>query len=62
MDGWYKHSNENDIYQHNNFVLCIESYSTQPIWWHYMIITVPKVLKHPNNAFLLIGGGHNSDP
>jgi hypothetical protein len=40
----------------------LASYSSQPIWWHYMVITVPKVLKRPNVAFLSIGGGSNKNP
>lgn len=43
-------------------VFFLASFSSQPIWWHYMIITVPKPLKHPQTAFLLIQGGHNTDP
>jgi hypothetical protein len=45
-----------------SYCFCLASYSSQPIWWHYMIITVPKVIKRPNVALLLISGGTNNDP
>jgi PhoPQ-activated pathogenicity-related protein len=38
------------------------SFSSQSIWWHHMVIIVPKTLKRPENAFMLIGGGSNNDP
>ncbi|UJR14404.1 hypothetical protein I4U23_001401 [Adineta vaga] len=38
------------------------SFSTQSIWWHYMIVTVPKVLRRSETAFLLISGGSNNNP
>ncbi|UJR29021.1 hypothetical protein I4U23_010238 [Adineta vaga] len=37
------------------------SFSTQPIWWHYLTITVPKVIRRSKTAFLLIDGGSNKD-
>ncbi|CAF1026861.1 unnamed protein product [Adineta ricciae] len=37
------------------------SFSTRPIWWHYVIIVVPKTFRRPKTAFLLIDGGSNSD-
>ncbi|CAF2866155.1 unnamed protein product [Rotaria sp. Silwood2] len=37
------------------------SFSSQPIWWHYMIITVPKILGRSKTAFLRIGSGSNND-
>jgi hypothetical protein len=47
----------------NKIIFCFSaSFSTQSIWWHYMIITVPKTLKRPKNAFLLIGAGNNNNP
>ncbi len=46
----------------NQITLFLASFSSQSIWWHYMIITVPKILKRPRNAFMLIAGGQNTDP
>jgi hypothetical protein len=60
MDGWYNHNNK--IIFINTIILFFSaSYSTHSIWWHYRIITVPKVLKHPNIAFLMIEDGHYFD-
>ena len=39
----------------------IGSFSTRPIWWHYVTIVVPKTFRRPKTAFLLIDGGSNSD-
>ena len=39
----------------------LETFSTRPIWWHYLCITVPYVIKRPNAAFMLIDGGTNRD-
>ena len=39
----------------------IESYSSRSIWWHYLCITVPNVIKRPNTAFMLIDQGSNDD-
>jgi hypothetical protein len=60
MDGKVKHVKIILLFMKMNLFLA--SFSTRPIWWHYMIITVPKVLKHPNIAFLNIGGGNNNNP
>ncbi|CAF0948355.1 unnamed protein product [Rotaria sordida] len=38
------------------------SFSSQPIWWHYMIITVPRRLKRSHIAFMFIDTGDNTDP
>ncbi|CAF1488253.1 unnamed protein product [Adineta ricciae] len=38
-----------------------DSVSTQPIWWHYMAVTVPKNIRRSKTAFLLIYGGDNTD-
>jgi len=53
--------NQNKTFQRKRF-LFLASFSSRPIWWHYMFITVPKIIKRPNNGFLLIGGAHNTDP
>ncbi|CAF4591001.1 unnamed protein product [Rotaria sp. Silwood2] len=37
------------------------SFSSQPIWWHYMIITVPRTFRRPHIAFIFIDGGDNTD-
>ena len=39
-----------------------DSFSTQPIWWHYVTITVPRNMRRRRTAFLLIGDGDNTDP
>ncbi|CAF3924773.1 unnamed protein product, partial [Adineta steineri] len=38
-----------------------DSFSTQPIWWHYVTITVPKVIRRSKTAFLMIDGGSNNN-
>ncbi|CAF4008945.1 unnamed protein product [Rotaria sordida] len=38
-----------------------ETFSSRPIWWHYLCITVPNQLTRPNTAFMLIDGGSNTD-
>ena len=45
--------------RYEKFILA--SFSSQPVWWHYMVVTVPKVLRRGNRAFMLIGGGDNTD-
>jgi PhoPQ-activated pathogenicity-related protein len=35
--------------------------SSQPIWWHYMVVVVPKTPKFKDSALLWITGGHNYD-
>lgn len=37
------------------------SFSSRPVWWHYMVITVPKVLQRPSFALLNLVEGRNSD-
>ncbi|XP_041364664.1 autocrine proliferation repressor protein A-like [Gigantopelta aegis] len=39
-----------------------EAVSSQPIWWHYLSMTVPDKLKFPNDGFLFIDGGGNHSP
>ena len=39
-----------------------DSFSTQPIWWHYVTITVPRNMRRRRTAFLLISDGDNTDP
>ena len=36
-----------------------ESVSNKPIWWHYLSIAIPKVLRRANMGFLIIAGGAN---
>ncbi len=43
------------------FFYYIASFSSRSIWWHYMIITVPKIIRCHWNGFLLISGGSNTD-
>lgn len=42
--------------------LFLGSFSSQPIWWHYVIITVPKILQQPNNALVILRNGTVNDP
>ncbi|KAK2176324.1 hypothetical protein NP493_670g01041 [Ridgeia piscesae] len=37
-----------------------ESVLDRPIWWHYLIINIPKNLQVKDAATLFVGGGHNS--
>ncbi|CAF3157523.1 unnamed protein product, partial [Rotaria sp. Silwood2] len=39
-----------------------DSFSSQAIWWHYLTITVPKAIRRPKTAFLLIAHGENTNP
>ncbi|ESO89129.1 hypothetical protein LOTGIDRAFT_154212 [Lottia gigantea] len=38
--------------------------STQPIWWHYLTVTIPHKIRYPDAAFMFIEGGsnHNGPP
>ncbi|CAF1530311.1 unnamed protein product [Rotaria sp. Silwood1] len=38
------------------------SFSSRSIWWHYMVITVPRIHSRPKTAYMLIGGETNLDP
>ncbi|CAF4774177.1 unnamed protein product [Rotaria sp. Silwood1] len=38
-----------------------ESFSSHPIWWHYLTITVPRIVRRYKTAFLLITHGDNTD-
>jgi PhoPQ-activated pathogenicity-related protein len=38
-----------------------ESVTSQSIWSHYLVITIPDVIQHPEHAFLYITGGDNGD-
>ena len=37
-----------------------EKDSSQPVWWHYMYVVVPDVIKHPEASFLYVSLGSNS--
>ena len=39
----------------------LETVTKNPIWWHYLCITVPHQLTRPDTAFMLIDGGSNLD-
>ena len=43
------------------FSRLVETVTTNPIWWHYLCITVPHKLTRPDTAFMLIDGGSNND-
>ena len=36
-----------------------ESVSDKPVWWHFLCIAIPKVLKRADMGFLLLTGGSN---
>lgn len=36
--------------------------SSQPIWWHYVIVMVPDVVLYSDTAFVYITGGNNKIP
>ena len=49
--------------KHNyNLSSISEAVSSQPVWWHYLSLTVPDKLKYPNDGFLFIDGGGNHSP
>jgi PhoPQ-activated pathogenicity-related protein len=39
-----------------------ESLSSRPVWWHYVAVHVPDVLRYPDSGFLFVGGGSNNNP
>lgn len=51
-------ANENQI---DFLSFALETFSSRPIWWHYLCISVPHVIKRPNAGFLLIDGGSNNN-
>jgi len=36
-------------------------FTTRPIWWHFMGIAIPDVIKHPGHGILMIEGAQNND-
>ncbi|CAF3581131.1 unnamed protein product [Rotaria sp. Silwood1] len=38
-----------------------ETFSSRPIWWHYLCVIIPHKLTRPNTAFMLIDQGSNTD-
>ncbi len=38
-----------------------ENDSDRSIWWHYIVITVPDEIKHPDVSFVYVTGGKNTD-
>jgi hypothetical protein len=38
-----------------------ETFSSRSIWWHYMTIVVPQVIRRSQVALLLIEAGANTD-
>jgi len=41
------------------FLFFVETFSTRPIWWHYLSIVVPNKITRPNSGLLFIDGGTN---
>ncbi|XP_050394472.1 autocrine proliferation repressor protein A [Patella vulgata] len=33
----------------------------KPIWWHYLTVTIPHVIRYPDAAFMFIEGGSNTN-
>ena len=44
----------------NMWLYVTEATTNHPIWWHYLMITVPDVIKY-EEAILIIEGGSNHD-
>ena len=38
-----------------------ETIVVNPIWWHYLSVVIPDVIKRPDAAFMFIEGGDNND-
>jgi PhoPQ-activated pathogenicity-related protein len=38
-----------------------ETLVKNPIWWHYLVITIPDKITRPDAGLLLIDGGSNTD-
>ena len=38
-----------------------ETYVVNPIWWHYLVITIPDKITRPDAGLVLIDGGSNND-
>jgi len=38
-----------------------ETFTSQPLWWHYLVIHVPNVVRYPDSGFLFVGEGSNTD-
>jgi len=34
---------------------------SQPVWWHYLYVTVPDILEYNKSALMFIEGGANTD-
>lgn len=59
---WFDGTRERDSAARWTLVFLVSaSFSSQSVWWHYMIITVPRVLRRSQLAFLFISGGDNTD-
>jgi len=38
-----------------------ETFSSRPIWWHYLTIHVPHTMRFPDSGFLYVGSGNNNN-
>ena len=38
-----------------------ESYVKNPVWWHYVVLTVPDKITRPKAGIVIIDGGKNDD-
>lgn len=54
-------SDLSSIISNENNQILLESYSTRPIWWHYLCVTVPNKITRPNSGYMLIDQGSNND-
>jgi hypothetical protein len=43
-------------------LLFIDSFSSSSIWWHQLIIIVPRIIRRNTDVFLYTDGGSNDDP
>jgi len=39
-----------------------ETFTNRPIWWHYVAVHVPDVVRYPDSGFLFVGGNNNNNP
>lgn len=39
-----------------------EKVTTNPIWWHFLSVTVPDKVTRESGAFIYVEGGSNNNP
>jgi len=38
-----------------------ESFSSSPLWWHFLVVHVPDMIRYTDTGFLFVGEGSNTD-